>query len=354
MPERRFFKISLQEVAFKMIKQAQVVILGSGCAGLTAAIYTARANLSPVVLEGREAGGQLMWTTTVENFPGFPEGVLGPDLIDNMRKQAQKFGADTRFEHADSVDFSKRPFVIKTSEAKYHADSVIIATGATARTLGLPNEMHFMGSGVSTCATCDGAFYKDKVVAMVGGGDSAAEEATFLTRFAKKVYLIHRRDRLRASKIMADRLLANPKVIPVWNTGVEDVFGEEVPHRHVKGVRIKNLETGEVSELAVDGLFLAIGHKPNTEVFGDQLKKTEGGFLLTRSAMAWRGTATDPGWSESYSNYSTATSLEGIFACGDVVDTHYRQAITAAGTGCAAALDCEKWLESVHKDERIA
>ena len=225
------------------IKRAQVVILGSGCAGLTAAIYTARANLSPVVLEGREAGGQLMWTTTVENFPGFPEGVLGPDLIDNMRKQAQKFGADTRFEHADEVDFSKRPFVIRTSDAEYHADSVIIATGATAKTLGLPSEMHFMGSGVSTCATCDGAFYKGKVVALVGGGDSAAEEATFLTRFADKVYLIHRRDRLRASKIMADRLLANPKVIPLWNTAVEDVIGSEEPHRHVTGIRIKNLDS---------------------------------------------------------------------------------------------------------------
>ena len=329
-----------------MATKVPVLILGSGCAGLTSAIYAARANLSPIVLEGREAGGQLMWTTTVENFPGFPDGVLGPDLIDNMRKQAQKFGADTRFEHADSVDLSKRPFVVKTSEGEYHSDALIIATGATARTLGIPSEMHYMGSGVSTCATCDGAFYKDKTVAIVGGGDSAAEEGSFLTRFAKKVYLIHRRDSLRASKIMADRILKNPKVEPVWNTVVEDVFGNEEPHRHVQGVRLKNIETGEQSELAVDGLFFAIGHKPNTAVFGGQLEQTPDGYLLTRSALAWKGIAVGENWFDRYPNYATSTNVEGVFACGDVVDTHYRQAITAAGTGCAAAIDCEKWLES--------
>lgn len=330
-----------------MSKKVSVLVLGSGCAGLTAAIYASRANLAPVVLEGRESGGQLMWTTMVENFPGFPDGVLGPDLIDNMRKQAQKFGADTRFEHAESVDLSRRPFVVKTSEETYEADSLIIATGATARTLGIPTEMHFMGSGVSTCATCDGAFYRDKTVAMVGGGDSAAEEGTFLTRFAKKVYLIHRRDSLRASKIMADRILANPKVEPVWNSTVTEVLGVEDPARHVNGVVLKNLVTGETSKMDVDGLFLAIGHKPNTEVFGDQLEKTAEGYLLTRAALAWRGVPVDGTWFDRYPNYGTATSIEGVFACGDVVDTHYRQAITAAGTGCAAAIDCEKWLESL-------
>jgi thioredoxin reductase (NADPH) len=332
-----------------MAKKVHVLVLGSGCAGLTAAIYAARANLSPVVLEGRESGGQLMWTTTVENFPGFPEGVLGPDLIDNMRQQAQKFGADTRFEHADSVDLSKRPFVVKTSEETYEADSLIVATGATARTLGISTEMHFMGYGVSTCATCDGAFYKDKTVAIVGGGDSAAEEGSFLTRFARKVYLIHRRDSLRASKIMADRILANPKVEPIWNTAVEAVVGTEDPNRHVNGLKLKNVLTGETSDLAVDGLFIAIGHKPNVEVFAGQLETTDDGYLLTRAAQAWQGVARDAGWSDRYPNYATATSVEGVFACGDVVDTHYRQAITAAGTGCAAAIDCEKWLETGHK-----
>ena len=331
-----------------MARHEKVLILGSGCAGLTAAIYTARANLSPVVLEGRESGGQLMWTTTVENFPGFPEGVLGPDLIDNMRKQAQKFGADTRFEHAESVDLSKRPFTVKTSEETYLADALIIATGATARTLGLPSEMHFMGYGVSTCATCDGAFYKDKTVALVGGGDSAAEEANFLTRFARKVYLVHRRDRLRASKIMAERVLSNPKIEPIWNSALEEVLGVEEPLRHVSGVRLKNLETSKISELAVDGLFLAIGHKPNTEIFQNQLEATVSGFLLTRGAQAWQGVTANLDWFGRYPNYATATSVEGVFACGDVVDTHYRQAITAAGTGCGAAIDCEKWLETQH------
>lgn len=333
-----------------MARNVRVLVLGSGCAGLTAAIYTSRANLSPVVLEGRESGGQLMWTTTVENFPGFPEGVLGPDLIDNMRKQAQKFGADTRFEHADSVDLSKRPFTIKTSEETYLADSLIIATGATARTLGLASEMAYMGYGVSTCATCDGAFYKDKVVALIGGGDSAAEEAVFLTRFAKKVYLIHRRDRLRASKIMADRALSNPRIEPIWNTTLDEVLGNEEPHKHVTGLRLKNVETGAKSQLEVAGLFLAIGHKPNTEVFGAQLEQAEGGYLLTRGAQAWRGVAKDTSWDTRFANFATATSIEGVFACGDVVDTHYRQAVTAAGTGCSAAIDCEKWLESQHHD----
>ncbi len=332
-----------------MARRVKVVILGSGCAGLTAAIYTARANLAPVVLEGRESGGQLMWTTMVENFPGFPEGVLGPDLIDNMRKQAQRFGADTRFEHADKVDLSQRPFVIETSEETYHADALIIATGATAKTLGIPTEMDYMGYGVTTCATCDGAFYKDKTVALVGGGDSAAEESTFLTRFARKVYLIHRRDKLRASKIMADRVANNAKIEPVWNTTVEEVMGTTEPHKHVSGIMVKDVNSGETRKMDVDGLFLAIGHAPNTKVFGDQLEKTEAGYLLTRGAMAWKGVPRDSTWFDRYPNYTTSTSVEGVFACGDVVDTHYRQAITAAGTGCAAAIDCEKWLESSHE-----
>jgi len=238
---------------------------------------------------------------------------------------------------------------VKTSEETYEADSLIVATGATARTLGISTEMHFMGYGVSTCATCDGAFYKDKTVAIVGGGDSAAEEGSFLTRFARKVYLIHRRDSLRASKIMADRILANPKVEPIWNTAVEAVVGTEDPNRHVNGLKLKNVLTGETSDLAVDGLFIAIGHKPNVEVFAGQLETTDDGYLLTRAAQASQGVARDAGWSDRYPNYATATSVEGVFACGDVVDTHYRQAITAAGTGCAAAIDCEKWLETGHK-----
>lgn len=332
-----------------MARRVKVVVLGSGCAGLTAAIYTARANLEPVVLEGRESGGQLMWTTMVENFPGFPEGVLGPDLIDNMRKQAQRFGADTRFEHAEKVDLSQRPFVIETGDETYLADALIIATGATAKTLGIPTEMGYMGYGVTTCATCDGAFYKDKTVALVGGGDSAAEESTFLTRFARKVYLIHRRDKLRASKIMADRVASNSKIEPVWNTTVEEVLGTEEPHKHVNGIVVKDVNTGETRKMEIDGLFLAIGHAPNTKVFGDQLEATEAGYLLTRGAMAWKGVPADSTWFDRYPNFATSTSVEGVFACGDVVDTHYRQAITAAGTGCAAAIDCEKWLESRHE-----
>jgi thioredoxin reductase (NADPH) len=324
-----------------------VVVIGSGPAGLTAALYAARANLAPIVLEGPEPGGQLMWTTTVENFPGFPEGVMGPDLLDLMRRQAQRFGADTRFEAVSSVDLSRRPFRLKTEAAEYEADAVIIASGASAKVLGLPSEWHYIGYGVSTCATCDGALYRGKAVAVVGGGDSAAEEATFLTRYAREVTLIHRREALRASKIMQDRLLSNPKVKPAWNTEVAEVLGVDEPHKAVTGVRLRSTKDGSTRDLPVDGLFLAIGHSPNTKIFEGQVAMTPDGYILTPSALAWKNVAAPEGLRERLPNYGTATSVEGVFACGDVVDTHYRQAITAAGTGCAAAIDCEKWLEAV-------
>jgi thioredoxin reductase (NADPH) len=338
---------------------APVLILGSGSAGLTAALYTARANLAPIVLEGKEPGGQLTWTTEVENFPGFPEGIMGPELMDRMRKQAQRFGADTRFETAISCDLSSRPFKVRTTtdpsgdpsgeNREYTADAVIVATGASARWLDIPSEMPFRGSGVSTCATCDGAFYRNKPIAVVGGGDSAVEEATFLTRFASKVTLIHRRDQLRASKVMQQRLLSNPKVEVAWNAVVDEVRGELEPHKQLKGVLLKSTTDGSTRELPVDGLFLAIGHIPNTAIFRGQLATTSAGYLLNRSAMAWANHDAPAGLTlGDFPNYGTATNLSGVFACGDVVDTHYRQAITAAGSGCAAAMDCEKWLEAHH------
>ena len=336
--------------------QSAVIVVGSGSAGLTAALYAARANLNPVVLEGQEPGGQLTWTTTVENFPGFPEGVMGPDLMDMMRRQAQRFGADCRYETVIEADLSRRPFRLKTStdpkdpeaETKdYEARALIIATGASARTLGLDNEMHYMGYGLSTCATCDGALYRGKDVAVVGGGDSAVEEATFLTRFARKVSLIHRRDTLRASKIMQDRVKSNPKVDYHWNYGVADYLGTDQPYRALTGVRLASTRDGSIHELPVDGLFLAIGHSPNTKVFEGQLAMTPEGYILTRTALAWRDANGPQGLLERLPNFGTATSVEGVFAAGDVVDTHYRQAITAAGSGCAAAIDCEKWLETV-------
>ena len=336
---------------------ASVIVIGSGSAGLTAALYAARANLSPIVFEGKEPGGQLTWTTMVENFPGFPEGVLGPELMDMMRRQAQKFGADCRSDAVASIDLSGRPdgpFRIKTvdplnkdaGETEHEADAVIIATGASARTLGLPSEWHYMGYGVSTCATCDGSFYRGRPIAVVGGGDSAVEEATFLTRFASKVTLVHRRDALRASKIMRDRALANPKIEYAWNSAVEEVLGSDQPAKAVTGVRLKSTVDGSTRDLAVDAMFLGIGHTPNTAPFRDQLAMTPEGYLLTRSALAWKDVEAPAGLIDRMANYGSATSVEGIFACGDVVDTHYRQAITAAGAGCAAAIDCEKWLET--------
>jgi len=335
--------------------QSAVIIIGSGSAGLTAALYAARANLNPLVFEGHEPGGQLTWTTTVENFPGFPDGVMGPDLMDMMRRQAQRFGADCRFETVVEADLSHCPFRVKTStdpkdpEAEtrtYEAKALIIATGASARTLGLKSEMHYMGYGLSTCATCDGALYRGKEVAVVGGGDSAVEEATFLTPFARKVTLIHRRDTLRASKIMQDRARTNPKLEYLWNYGVGDYLGTDEPYKALTGVRLVSTKDGSNRDLTVDGLFLAIGHTPNSAVFEGQLAMTPEGYILNRTALAWGGTPAPEGLLARMANYGTATSVEGVFACGDVVDTHYRQAITAAGSGCAAAIDCEKWLES--------
>jgi thioredoxin reductase (NADPH) len=337
-----------------------VIVIGSGSAGLTAALYAARANLAPVVFEGKEPGGQLTLTTAVDNFPGFPEGVMGPDLMDLMRKQAQRFGALTKWETVFEVDLSKRPFRVRTTDdpsgdpssgtiREYTSSAAIVATGASARWLG--TEGPFRGNGVSTCATCDGHFYRGKEIGVVGGGDSAVEEATFLTRFATKVTLIHRRDALRASKIMQDRVTKNPKIAYAWNSVVEEVIGsQQNGHQVLTGVKLRSTKDASLRDLKLDGLFLAIGHVPNTEVFKGQLATTPEGYLLTRTALAWKGIEAPKGLLESLPNYGTATNVEGVFGCGDVVDTHYRQAITAAGSGCAAAMDCEKWLEATGGD----
>jgi len=332
-----------------------VIVIGSGSAGLTAALYTARANLSPLVLEGREPGGQLTWTTTVENFPGFPDGVQGPDLMDNMRKQAQKFGADCRFQTVTAVDFDARPFLVKTSadprdeaaaRSEYTADALIVATGATARTLNIADEMDYMGYGLGTCATCDGALYRGKHVAVVGGGDTAVEEATFLTRYASKVTLVHRRDSLRASKVMQERVRANPKMDYRWDSEVAAYLGEREPYKALTGLKLRSTKDRSTRDERFDGVFLAIGHSPNTKAFGGRLATTPDGYLLTRTALAWKGVEAPAGLLDAMPNYGSTTSVEGVFAAGDVVDTHYRQAITAAGSGCAAAIDCEKWLEA--------
>jgi thioredoxin reductase (NADPH) len=301
-----------------------VVIIGSGPAGLTAAIYASRANLSPLMIEGKEPGGQLTLTTLVENFPGFPEGVLGPDLIDNMRKQAQHFGTEIVNSYVSKVDFSKRPFRIWYGDTEVHAKSVIISTGSSAKLIGLESEIKMMGHGVSTCATCDGFFFRGKKIAMVGGGDSAMEESTFLTKFATEVNLIVRRDVLRASKIMQDRATSNPKIKFVWNSTVEEVLGN--PQTGVTGLRLLNHQTKQQSQLDVDGLFIAIGHNPNTDVFKGQIELNPAGYIITKGS-------------------STRTNVEGVFACGDVQDPVFRQAITAAGTGCMAAIESERWLE---------
>lgn len=300
----------------------KVVVIGSGPAGLTAALYTARADLKPLLIEGSQAGGQLMLTTEVENFPGFPDGILGPDLMDRIRKQAEHF--ETRIITTDvtSVDFSTRPFTIWAGSDEYRTNSVIVATGATARWLGVPGEEKLRGRGVSACATCDGFFFREREIAVVGGGDSAMEEALFLTRFASKVTIIHRRDEFRASAIMARRALEHPKIEVVWNTVVEEMLGDE----ELSAVRLHNVNTGVDSVLAVEGLFVAIGHSPNTEIFRGQLEMDDVGYLKLRG------------------DGSTATSREGVFAAGDVADPVYRQAVTAAGTGCRAAIDVELWL----------
>lgn len=301
-----------------------VVIIGSGPAGLTAAIYAARANLSPLLIEGWQSGGQLTTTTEVENFPGFAKGIMGPELMKEMRAQAERFG--TLFQTGDvtSVDFQKRPFrIVVDGEQTVKAKTLIIATGASPITLGLPNEGRLWGHGVSSCATCDGFFFKGKELVVVGGGDSAMEEATFLTKFATKVSIVHRRDKLRASKIMQDRAMKNERIAFVWNTVVEDVLGSNV----VTGVRLRNIVTGKVWDLSCAGLFLAIGHRPNTTLFSGQLEMDSTGYLITRQG--------------------TATSVPGVFAAGDVQDAHYRQAVTAAGSGCMAAMDAERYLEAL-------
>jgi thioredoxin reductase (NADPH) len=304
-----------------------LVIVGSGPAGLTAAVYAGRANLSPLVVEGIGAGGQLMLTTDVENFPGFPDGILGPELMMKFREQAERFGAEFITADADRVDLSQAPFGVWVGSHEYRTHSMIITKGASARMLGLPSEQQLLGHGVSTCATCDGFFFREKPIAVVGGGDSALEEAIFLTKFATTVTVIHRRDELRASKIMQDRARANPKIEFKWNAEVEDVVGSG----SVEMLQLRDTVTGEPSELEVQGLFVAIGHDPNTELFRGQLDLDENGYIITGPD-------------------STHTSVEGIFAAGDVQDHVFKQAVTAAGSGCMAAIEVERWLsEAVHE-----
>ncbi len=304
----------------------KVAIIGSGPAGFTAALYTARADLKPVIFEGMQPGGQLTITTEVENFPGFEEGIMGPQLMDVMRNQAQKFGAESLYKEITEVDFSKRPFTLKSYDDVFTADAVIVATGASARLLGLESEANYMGYGVSACATCDGFFFKDQKVLVVGGGDSAMEEANFLTKFASEVIIIHRREEFRASKIMLDRALKNPKIKMMTNKVVKEVLGkEENGRKTMTGVVLEDTKDLSTQELKADGLFMAIGHKPNTELFKGLIDMDETGYLKVK-----------PG--------STYTNIEGVFAAGDVADKVYRQAITAAGSGCMAALDAEKWL----------
>lgn len=300
----------------------KVIIIGSGPAGLTAAIYAARADLNPLMFEGSQAGGQLMLTTEVENFPGFADGILGPDLMDQMRKQAERF--ETRIETVDvtRVDFSARPLKVWVGADEHQTQAVIVSTGASARWLGIPGEDRLRGRGVSACATCDGFFFRDREIVVVGGGDSAMEEALFLTKFASKVTIIHRRDEFRASAIMAKRVMEHPKVEVIWDSVVEEMLGGD----ELTGIRIRNVRTDSITEMSTEGLFVAIGHSPNTEVFRGQLEMDDVGYLILRG------------------DGSTATSVDGVFAAGDVADPTYRQAITAAGTGCQAAIDVERWL----------
>ncbi len=312
-----------------MSQHHKVIVIGSGPSGLTAAIYAARANLQPLVIEGEpsstsdQPGGQLMLTTDVENYPGFPDGVMGPELMIKFRDQAARFGAEFLTEKVTSVDFSERPFKVSVREKEFTADAVIVSTGAQSLMLGLEAESRLLGYGLSTCATCDGFFFRGQDIAVAGGGDSAVEEATFLTKFASKVTLIHRRDQLRASKIMQERAFKNPKIEFMWNTVVDDLVGDT----KLEGAVVRNVQTGDVQTLPVTGLFVAIGHRPNTDLFKGVLDMDDNGYLITK-----------PG--------STYTNVEGVFACGDVQDHTYRQAVTAAGSGCMAAMDCERWLEA--------
>ena len=308
-----------------MATPRKVIIIGSGPAGYTAAVYAARANLAPLMLTGIQAGGQLTLTTLVENYPGFVDGIQGPDLMEAMRKQAERFGTELIAEDATSVDFGRRPFVVRAGKTTYEGDTVIIATGATAKLLGLDAEAKLMGRGVSTCATCDGFFFKDQNIMVVGGGDSAMEEALYLARLGRKVEVVHRRDSLRASKIMQDRARQNPKIEFIWNTAVDDILDGQ--GGKVTAVRLKNLKTGALDERPVDGLFIAIGHRPNTEIFRGQIELLPNDYVKVV-----------PG--------TTQTSLPGVFAAGDVQDHLYRQAVTAAATGCMAALEAERYLES--------
>jgi thioredoxin reductase (NADPH) len=308
-----------------------VIIVGSGPAGLTAAVYTARANLAPLIIEGEpsstsdQPGGQLMLTTDVENYPGFPEGIMGPELMNRFREQAERFGAEFITEKVSKVDFSVRPFRVWVRDTMYEAESIIVSTGAQALMLGLEAESRLIGHGLSTCATCDGFFFRGQQIAVVGGGDSAMEEAIFLTRFAEKVLVIHRRDTLRASKIMQERAFANPKIEFIWDSVVVDLLGID----RLEGAVIEHVKSGETTTLPVTGLFVAIGHRPNTDLFAGVLDMDDNGYLITA-----------PG--------STATNVEGVFAAGDVQDHTYRQAVTAAGSGCMAAIDAERWLEKQH------
>lgn len=302
----------------------KVIIIGSGCAGLTAAIYTARADLNPLVFDGYEPGGQLALTTMVENFPGFPDGILGPDFIEKARKQAQRFGAEFRSGAVSSVDLKGRPFKIEVAKETFECETLIVAAGASARMLGIESERHLLGHGVSTCATCDGYFYRDRDILVVGGGDTAMEEATFLTRFAKQVTIVHRRNEFRATKIMLDRARSNPKIKFMTPYVVEAIHNMD--KKAVELVTLRNTQTGAVETIAVEGVFVAIGHEPNTKVFRGQLDMDDAGYIITRGDVK--------------------TSVPGVFAAGDVQDHHYRQAVTAAGSGCMAAMDAEKYLEA--------
>ncbi len=304
-----------------------IIIIGSGPAGYTAALYAARADLSPLVFAGLQPGGQLMITTDVENYPGFPDGIMGPEVMELFRKQCEKFGATVEYKEVTRVDFSSRPFKVFVGDEEHRAKAVIIATGASAKWLGLDGEIVFGGYGVSACATCDGFFYRGKEVIVVGGGDTAMEEANYLTKHATKVYLVHRRDAFRASKIMQDRVLANPKVTVLYNTAIDDILGIHEPAKKVTGVRLKDTHTGILRDMPIDGVFVAIGHKPNSELFKDWLDMDNVGYLQTLGG-------------------TTKTTIPGVFVAGDVADSVYRQAVTAAGTGCMAAVDAERFIEA--------